>query len=98
MSLKHSSTVIHAGVDWFCVNQSGLTLRQVKRLGSMSESLARGVRLVQLREPQLPTDIQISFYREALSLCHDAGARALIHDDADLAMHLGADGVHLSAR
>ena len=64
-----------------------------------AEQVARlcdgGATLVQLREKRLaPRD----FYREAelaLRAARDRGARLVINDRADIALALGADGVHL---
>ncbi len=64
-----------------------------------AEQVARlcegGARLVQLREKRLaPRD----FYREAeaaLKVARSFGARLVVNDRADIALALGADGVHL---
>jgi thiamine-phosphate pyrophosphorylase len=66
---------------------------------SHAEQVARlcdgGARLAQLREKRLsPRD----FYREAeaaLRVARARGAKLIINDRADLALALGADGVHL---
>jgi thiamine-phosphate pyrophosphorylase len=54
-----------------------------------------GATLVQLREKARPPR---EFYREAkeaLRVARDRGARLIINDRVDIAMALGADGVHL---
>ncbi|HEV2862803.1 MAG TPA: thiamine phosphate synthase [Pyrinomonadaceae bacterium] len=72
-----------------------------RRLSGLShaEQVARlcegGARLVQLREKHLPPR---EFYREAeeaLRVAQGWGARVVINDRADVALALGADGVHL---
>ena len=69
---------------------SGLShAEQVKRL------CAGGAMLVQLREKRLsPRD----FYREAeaaLRVAREYGAKLIINDRADIALALGADGLHI---
>ena len=66
---------------------------------SHAEQVARlcegGATLVQLREKRLPPR---EFYREAseaLRVARSFGARLVVNDRADIALALGADGVHL---
>lgn len=70
--------------------RSGLShAEQVARL------CAGGARLVQLREKHLSPR---EFYREAeaaLLVARGCGTRLIINDRADIALALGADGVHL---
>jgi len=69
---------------------SGLThASQVRRL------VAGGARLVQLREKHGSPREFYSDAEEALRLARASGARLLINDRVDLALALGADGVHL---
>jgi thiamine-phosphate pyrophosphorylase len=69
---------------------SGLShAEQVRRLG------AGGATLVQLREKHLSPR---EFYREAedaLRVARELGVRLIVNDRADIALALGADGVHL---
>jgi len=54
-----------------------------------------GATLIQLREKNLPT---LEFYRQAkaaLTVARQRGARVLVNDRVDIALALGADGVHL---
>jgi 8-oxo-dGTP diphosphatase len=66
-------------------------------IASLKSVLRRGHRLVQLRLPGIGRVQVERVARTALSLCHDAGARLLIHRDWELAEAVGADGVHLTA-
>ncbi len=66
---------------------------------SHAEQVARlcegGARLVQLREKHLPAR---DFYREAseaLRVARGFGAKLIINDRADVALAVGADGVHV---
>src|SRR5438105_15898425 len=72
-----------------------------RRLSGLShaEQVARlsdgGARVVQLREKNLSPR---EFYREAeeaLRVARERGVRLVINDRADIALALGADGVHL---
>jgi len=56
------------------------------------------VKLVQLRAHHLQSVEYLDLAREALALCHDAGARLLVNASPDLAREIGADGVHLTSR
>lgn len=64
-------------------------------LKTIEQTLIGGVRALQLREKDLPPD---ELYRLALdlkSLAERYGASLLINDRIDVAMAVGADGVHL---
>lgn len=70
-------------------------------LDKLRQSLDKGVRLVQWREPDWPdgTDAPslLTAMREALACCHAAGARMLINSVHPSSWWEQADGVHLSA-
>lgn len=57
-------------------------------------ALARGLRLVQLREKTWDAARRASFGRELIALAHRHSARVLLNGDATEARALGADGVH----
>jgi 8-oxo-dGTP diphosphatase len=68
-------------------------------LRRLDRALAAGLRLVQIREKELPRDELGALTAAAVRLARRHGARVLVNDDADLARECGADGVHLpSAR
>jgi 8-oxo-dGTP diphosphatase len=67
-------------------------------LRRLAAALAGGVRLLQLREPDMPPEAFERFAREAVALAHAQGARVLISRDAALSRRTGADGVHVSGR
>jgi len=71
---------------------SAVALVQIER------ALERGLKLFQVREPQMPISELRSFANAAVSLAHAAGARVLVNSDATLASSLGADGLHLKGR
>lgn len=69
-----------------------------EQLALLDAALARGLKLVQLREAALPEMQRESFAAAALARCRQHGARVLVNGDAQLARAIGADGLHLPAR
>jgi 8-oxo-dGTP diphosphatase len=67
----------------------------LRRLGT---ALEKGVRLVQLREHEMPPEQLESLARRVVELAHEHDARVLINSDDALARRTGADGVHLTGR
>lgn len=67
------------------------------QLEKLQRALARGLRLVQLREGGLPPDERERFVNAAVEMCRAQGARVLVNGDVELARKSRADGVHLSA-
>ena len=65
------------------------------QLAALEVALARGLRLVQLREAALPDAQRDHFAREAWARCRNANAILLINGDIALAEKIGASGVHL---
>ena len=61
-------------------------------------ALEKGVRLVQLREPEMPSAQLESLARRVVALAHKHDARVLMNSDDALARRAGADGVHLTGR
>ena len=59
------------------------------------EFIGTGVEFVQLREKQLSDDQFFEDAKDALLLAHQNRIRILINDRVDIAMALGADGVHV---
>ena len=66
-------------------------------LQRLERALARGLKLLQVREKQLAEDELRRFASEIVRLAHVHGARALVNGSVELARHTGADGVHLTA-
>lgn len=67
------------------------------QLLALEGALARGLRLIQVREPDLPPEERLAFARRVLALARPAGALVMVNRDADLARRIGADGLHLPA-
>jgi len=68
-----------------------------EQLRALNQALEHGLKLVQLREPQLSPDEFRAFAYDSVSLCHDYGAAVLINGDSEIALATNADGVHLPA-
>lgn len=88
MNLDKNSLLLYAVTDrsWL----KGQTLAQ-----QVEQALLGGATMVQLREKQLDLP---HFRREALeikALCRRYGVPFLINDNVDLALEIGADGVHV---
>jgi thiamine-phosphate pyrophosphorylase len=68
---------------------------------ALVEKVAAAVRgragAVQLREKDLSGRALRALAQELLQICHAGGARLLINDRIDVALAVGADGVHLPA-
>jgi 8-oxo-dGTP diphosphatase len=64
-------------------------------LASLERALKSGVRRVLLRLPETDDAHRQALGGQGVALCKRHGAQALVHDDASLAMTLGA-GLHLS--
>src|ERR1041384_2946135 len=69
---------------------SGLSHRdQVKQL------IEGGATLIQLREKRMSPREFFQDARDAVSIAHSAGSKLIINDRVDIALAIGADGVHL---
>lgn len=75
-------------------DRSWLRERSFKEV--LQEALsADGITCVQLREKQAAPEEKETLAREAQALCAQAGIPFLIDDDVELALRIGADGVHV---
>lgn len=63
----------------------------------LDRALQNGLRLLQLREQQLPGDRLIKLALRVVKLAHDYGARVVINGSFEAAGLSGADGVHLTS-
>lgn len=64
----------------------------------LEAALARGMRLIQLREKGLADDALAKLAHDVVALAHRHGARVLINGNETLAREVGADGMHLTAQ
>ena len=60
-------------------------------------ALARGLKLVQIREKGLPGEALAKLTASALELAREYGANVLLNDAPEVAARLGAHGVHLTS-
>lgn len=79
-------------------------ITQVRKYGvaafmdQLHAALERGVRLIQVREPEMTAEQLAQFARRVVVAAHAHGARVLVNGDAAIAQRAGADGVHFQAR
>lgn len=67
-------------------------------LAQLDTCLRAGIQLVQCRAHSLSPSAYVALAREAVALVHARGGRILLNAAPELAVELGADGVHLGAR
>lgn len=73
------------------------TLGKEEFLTRFERRLKGGLKLVQLREKQLPRIQLLELATHVCELAREYGARVLVNADPDLAREAGADGVHYPA-
>jgi 8-oxo-dGTP diphosphatase len=67
------------------------------QLSLLDRALARGVKLIQVREKSMPAAELERFARAVIAKARARGAQVLINSNVELAQRLGAHGVHLAA-
>ena len=83
-----------AGAGLYLVTSQSLSAgRSTEQI--VAAALRGGVRLIQLREKDLNTRDLVALAREVRALTAQAGALLMIDDRIDVALAVGADGVHL---
>ncbi|NOT59632.1 MAG: thiamine phosphate synthase [Acidobacteria bacterium] len=65
------------------------------QLEFIAQAAASGVLLIQIREKDVSAQTLAEFARQAIAVARPHGARILINDRIDVALAVGADGVHL---
>ena len=68
-----------------------------EQLTRLDRRLAQGLRLIQVRERAMQACARERFAQAVIRAARLHGAKVLINSDIDLAIRLGADGVHLTA-
>ena len=66
-------------------------------LQRLEHALENGLRLIQIREKQMPTDARGRFAKQVVTRAHAFGAKVLLNSDIEMARVIGADGVHLTS-
>ncbi len=64
-------------------------------LERVERALARGVRLVMVREKQMASEQLLGFSVEVVARCRRSGAQVVVNSDAHVAQVSAADGLHL---
>lgn len=59
------------------------------------DAVAAGATFVQLREKEATHEQKVALAREILPICREAGVPFVIDDDVQVALEVGADGVHV---
>lgn len=67
------------------------------QLAALDKALAKGLRLVQIREGWLEPEIRLEFARQVVTRCRAVGALALVNGEASFAKQIDADGLHLAS-
>jgi 8-oxo-dGTP diphosphatase len=70
---------------------------EAKFLTALENALAQGLRLVQVREKSLEPSALEAFAKRVIALCQPCGARVMLNAATEVALEVGADGVHLNA-
>ena len=63
--------------------------------GQVEQAIAGGARLIQYRDKSDDSDKRLREAQSLLALCRAAAIPLIVNDDLDLAVQIGADGVHL---
>jgi 8-oxo-dGTP diphosphatase len=69
-----------------------------RALAQLDDALAKGLRLVQIREGKLDRPAREAFAAQVAQRVHASGGIVLVNGDERLAGRIGADGVHLPAQ
>ncbi len=69
-----------------------------RALAQLDDALAKGLRLLQIREGRLERPVREAFAAQVARRVHDSGGIVLVNGDERLAGQIGADGVHLPAQ
>ena len=77
----------------YFITDSKLTKQSV--LVDTKQALEAGVKTVQFREKQFSMAQRYETALQLKTLCHQYGAKLIINDGIDLALAIGADGIHI---
>ncbi|HEV8645361.1 MAG TPA: Nudix family hydrolase [Burkholderiales bacterium] len=69
-----------------------------RALAQLDDALAKGLRLVQIREGKLERPAREAFAAQVVQRVHALGGIVLVNGDEQLARGIGADGLHLPAQ
>jgi len=80
--------------DIYCLTAAKFSCGR-SNLDVVRAMLDSGIRLIQYREKEIKMGRKYEECREIRAMTRDAGAAFIVNDDIDLAMLVGADGVHI---
>lgn len=67
-------------------------------LHALAKQLDQGLQLLQIREPQLATDVLAALSEQVLKICANYDCRCLLNSSPEQALRLGYHGVHLNSQ
>ena len=82
----------------YAVTSATLCRAPAQLTRAVEAALAGGARLVQYRDKEGDANARRHTARSLLDLCRERGALFIVNDDVELALAIGADGVHLGAK
>lgn len=94
MTLHEQRMQRFAGAGLYLVTSQALSAGR-STVEIVRAALAGGVRLIQLREKDMPLREYVALAAQVRALTAGAGALLIINDRVDVALAVGADGVHL---
>jgi thiamine-phosphate pyrophosphorylase len=74
------------------ITQSGIDLGHVEQVEALC---AAGVRWIQLRMKEVASEARLAAAGRAAAVCRDCCAILIVNDSVEVALEVGADGVHL---
>ncbi len=83
--------MLHPGL--YYITDSTLTRQDI--FTDCEQALKAGVKTVQYREKQLPTEKRVEEALKLKALCHSYGANLIINDTTEIARRVTADGLHV---
>lgn len=83
--------------DRYAITNAG-EVGEAESLALLQLALSRGLALVQVREKNFDKSRLRRFALEVVQRCRPKGAKVLINGDVNLAVDVGADGVHLTSK
>jgi len=86
------------GLKLYLITDRKLFNAQCSLYLALETALQAGVKFIQLREKRLPTRKMLDMAYWMIALTREYGAKLLINDRVDIALAVGADGVHLGQK
>jgi thiamine-phosphate pyrophosphorylase len=81
----------------YAITSATLGREPKRRTAAVEAALTGGARLIQFRDKENDAAQRRTTAKALLGLCRDHNALFIVNDDVELALAIGADGVHLGA-